>query len=76
MDELDGKEEAPQGDAEELPTVEEAPVEEASVEEVIAQEYVVDAPSGPDEDAHLKAIIEAAIYITDEPLPLASQRSG
>jgi len=63
MDELDGKEEAPQGDAEELPTV-----EEASVEEVIAQEYVVDAPSGPDEDAHLKAIIEAAIYITDEPL--------
>jgi segregation and condensation protein B len=43
-------------------------VEEASVEEVIAQEFVVEAPAGPDEDAHLKAIIEAAIYITDEPL--------
>jgi segregation and condensation protein B len=78
MDELEVKEEAPQGDAEELPMVEEAPVVEASVEvaaaaeaaveEVISQEYVVDAPAGPDEDAHLKAIIEAAIYITDEPL--------
>ena len=38
------------------------------VEEVIAEEFVVDAPAGPDEDAQLKAIIEAAIYITDEPL--------
>ncbi|MGA2597289.1 MAG: SMC-Scp complex subunit ScpB [Bryobacteraceae bacterium] len=63
MDELEVKEEAPQADAEELPMV-----EEASVEEVIAQEFVVEAPAGPDEDAHLKAIIEAAIYITDEPL--------
>lgn len=73
MDELEVKDEAPQVDAEELPIVEEAPVEEASeqeasVEDVISQEYVVDAPAGPDEDAHLKAIIEAAIYITDEPL--------
>ena len=63
MDELEVKEEAPQADAEELPVL-----EEASVEEVISQEYVVEAPAGPDEDAHLKAIIEAAIYITDEPL--------
>src|SRR5690348_7323244 len=38
------------------------------VEEVIAEDFVVEAPAGPDEDAQLKAIIEAAIYITDEPL--------
>ncbi len=68
MDELEVKEEAPQADAEELPILEETSEEEASVEEVISQDYVVDAPAGPDEDAHLKAIIEAAIYITDEPL--------
>ena len=39
-----------------------------AVEDVIAEQYVVDAPAGPDEDAQFKAIIEAAIYITDEPL--------
>src|SRR5579872_3756410 len=42
--------------------------EAVPVEEVIAEQFVVDAPAGPDEDAHFKAIIEAAIYITDEPL--------
>ena len=45
-----------------------APADEATIEQVIAEEFVVQAPAGPDEDAHLKAIIEAAIYITDEPL--------
>src|ERR1051326_1262792 len=37
-------------------------------EDLSAEEFVVEAPPGPDEDAQLKAIIEAAIYITDEPL--------
>ena len=41
----------------------------AAAEEVLAAEqFVIDAPAGPDEDAQLKAVIEAAIYITDEPL--------
>jgi segregation and condensation protein B len=38
------------------------------MEELIVEELVVEAPPGPDEDTQLKAIIEAAIYITDEPL--------
>jgi segregation and condensation protein B len=38
------------------------------VEDVLAAEFAIEAPAGPDEDAQLKAIIEAAIYITDEPL--------
>lgn len=42
--------------------------ETVPVEEVLAEEFVVEAPAGPDEDARIKAIIEAAIYITDEPL--------
>jgi segregation and condensation protein B len=37
-------------------------------EDLSADDFVVEAPAGPDEDAQLKAIIEAAIYITDEPL--------
>lgn len=41
---------------------------EVPVEEVLGEEYVVEAPAGLDEDAQLRAIIEAAIYITDEPL--------
>ncbi len=36
--------------------------------EVLVEEFVVDAPQGPDEDAQLKAVIEAVVYITDEPL--------
>lgn len=42
--------------------------QETATEQFSAEEFVVEAPAGPDEDAHLKAIIEAAIYITDEPL--------
>ena len=45
--------------------------ESVPVEEVIAEQYVVDAPAGADEDVQFKAIIEAAIYITDEPLTSA-----
>lgn len=49
---------------------EESPAQEP-VEEIIAEQFVVEAPRGPDEDAQLKALIEAAIYITDEPLTAA-----
>ncbi len=43
--------------------------EEATpLEEIITEEMIAEAPPGPDEDAQLKALIEAAIYITDEPL--------
>lgn len=42
--------------------------EPVPVEEVIAEEFVVEAPAGPGDDERFKAIIEAAIYITDEPL--------
>jgi len=42
--------------------------EPLQVEEVIAEDFVGETAAGPDEDAQLKAIIEAAIYITDEPL--------
>ena len=45
--------------------VEQEPV---TVDDVIVEQFVIEAPAGPDEDAQLKAIIEAAIYITDEPL--------
>jgi segregation and condensation protein B len=38
------------------------------IEEITAEQLVMEAPAGPDEDAQLKAIIEAVIYITDEPL--------
>ena len=53
-----------------------ATADEASIEQVIAEEFVVEAPAGPDEDAQLKAIIEAAIYITDEPLAPAQIASA
>jgi segregation and condensation protein B len=42
--------------------------EPAPLEEMITAEMIVEAPPGPDEDAQFKALIEAAIYITDEPL--------
>src|SRR5258708_24694569 len=43
--------------------------EEATpLEEIITDEMIAEAPPGPDEDAQFKALIEAAIYITDEPL--------
>jgi segregation and condensation protein B len=42
--------------------------EATQVEEIITAEMIVEAPPGPDEDAQFKALIEAAIYITDEPL--------
>lgn len=48
--------------------MDELEVSEVPVEEIVAEEYVVEAPAGFDEDAQLRAIIEAAIYITDEPL--------
>jgi segregation and condensation protein B len=41
---------------------------ETQLEEIITAEMIVEAPPGPDEDAQFKALIEAAIYITDEPL--------
>src|SRR5579872_1282494 len=46
----------------------ETAAEAPAIEEIITEEMIVEAPAGPDEDAQLKAIIEAAIYITDEPL--------
>src|ERR1700682_2017853 len=47
---------------------EQAEPEPAQLEEIITAEMIVEAPPGPDEDAQFKALIEAAIYITDEPL--------
>jgi len=56
----------PETEAEPESAVEEPQPE--PLEEVIVEDFVVQAPQGFDEDAQLKAIIEAAIYITDEPL--------
>ena len=50
---------------------EQAEPEPAQLEEIITAEMIVEAPPGPDEDAQFKALIEAAIYITDEPLTAA-----
>jgi len=40
----------------------------SEIEETVAEQLGIEAAAGPSEDAQLKAIIEAAIYITDEPL--------
>lgn len=45
--------------------------EGAPAEEVMVEELVVESAPGPDQDTQLKAVIEAAIYITDEPLSAA-----
>ncbi len=49
----------------------EAPPGSEPVEEVMVEELAVEPHAAPGEDAQLKAIIEAAIYITDEPLAAA-----
>ena len=62
------KNESPSEDAASVTVEPEAAEEDAPLEEIITAEMIVEAPPGPDEDAQFKALIEAAIYITDEPL--------
>ncbi len=48
--------------------VHEAEPRPEAVEEIMIEDLAIEAHAAPGEDTRLKAIIEAAIYITDEPL--------
>jgi len=71
MDEVEKARDVPETDAADLP---EAQAEQISQEDAATQEslFIAEAISEPapivDQSAMLKAVIEAAIYITDEPL--------
>ena len=54
----------------EQPGSEPAPVESLSPEELFAPDAAREQPKWPAEDAELTAVLEAVIYITDEPLTL------
>jgi len=61
------------------PAVEETPAseQEESSQEITEQLFIVpDATAGESADAKLKAVLEAVIYVTDEPLTLAQITSA
>jgi segregation and condensation protein B len=63
--------------AEATPAVEETPAQEEFSEEVREQLFIVeDASAGETADAKLRAVLEAVIYVTDEPLTLAQITSA
>jgi segregation and condensation protein B len=63
--------------AEVTPAVEETPAQEEFSGEVREQLFIVeDASAGETADAKLKAVLEAVIYVTDEPLTLAQITSA
>lgn len=64
MKQLEANELAPEAGEAQTP-------EPTPLEEIITGDMIAETPAGPDEDAQLRAIIEAAIYITDEPLTSA-----